>query len=195
MQRRAEIVKINAKKDVNLSSKTIIVRQSKAENYDKPVFIDISMGDELYNTILASIASDIQCPYIVHARQRQTTETRQNKPHPFAVLPDYLTRQYSKVRDKVGVYNHLPKNERPGIHSLRALGIWLYTKAGYPDEYIMALSGHASAKMKAHYYEGHEKPVPVKVAADLSLSNVDFSDIDWETDLSKTLKNLADNEG
>lgn len=117
---------------------------------------------------------------------------REARLHPFAVPADYLTREYSRIRDEAGCYNHLPKLQRPGTHSIRALGIWLYTKAGYSDEYIMALAGHAAEKMKAHYFEGHEKPAPVKVSADLSLSRVDLSSIDWETDLSRPLLKLAD---
>ena len=94
----------------------------------------------------------------------------------------------------MGVYNHLPKIERPGFHSIRALGIWLYGKAGYPDEYIMALAGHATEKMKAHYSEGHEKAKPVKVSAGLSLTEVDLSGVNWETDLSKVLRSIVNAE-
>lgn len=195
LQRRSDLVNINTKTDIDLGEKTIRILQAKTENYDTPVLIDITMGDELYSTVLESLTSDIPCPFLIHCRpKRITKQSRESKPHPFAVLPEYLTRQYSKIRDEVGVYNHLPKTQRPGIHSLRALGIWLYTKAGYPDDYIMALSGHATLKMKAHYVEGHEKPKPVKVAAGLSLKDVKLENIDWETDFSKPLKKIMDDD-
>jgi len=191
LQHRSDLVNINTKTDIDLDARTIRILQSKTENYDKPVLIDIVMGDELYQTVLDSIKSDIPCPYLIHCRlKRITKQIREMKLHPFAALPEYLTRQYSKIRDEVGVYNHLPKTQRPGIHSLRALGIWLYTKAGYPDEYIMALSGHATSKMKAHYIEGHEKQKAIRVAADLSLDDVKLDDIDWETNFSKPLKTI-----
>ncbi len=193
LQRRGDLVAIRLDSDVDLKARTVRILQQKTRNYDAPVFIDIAMGDELHQAVMASAWSGINCPYLIHHRPtRITKQSRDTKPHPFAVLPEYLTRSYSEVRDRVGVYDHLPKIERPGFHSIRALGIWLYHKAGYPDEYIMALAGHASEKMKARYVEGHEKPVPVRVQADLSLSSVDLKDVDWETDLSRPLKALAD---
>lgn len=46
--------------------------------------------------------------------------------------------------------------------------------------------------MKAHYAAGHEKPKPVKVNAGLSLTTVDLSGVNWETDLSKNLRSILD---
>lgn len=193
LQRRSDLVSIHVENQIDLKSKTIQILQQKSANYDEPVFINISMGDELLEAVRDCIWSGINCPYLIRHRPKRITKAmRESRPHVFSVPPDYLTRAYSRVRDKVGAYDHLPTIERPGIHSLRALGIWLYTKAGYPDDYIMALAGHATQRMKAHYTEGHEKPVPVTVNADLSLSSVDLSNIDWETDLSAPLKALAD---
>ncbi len=195
LQRRADLVAINVKEQVNLQDRTIRILQQKSRNYDKPVHIDIAMGDELFAAVMASIKSDVLCPYLVHhCPARITKQMRDSRPHPFAVPEDYLTRAYSEIRDKVGVYNHLPKLQRPGFHSIRALGIWLYTKAGYSDEYIMALAGHASEKMKAHYFDGHERKAPVKVNAGLSLGAVDLSTVDWETGISAGLKKLAETE-
>jgi len=196
LQRRGDLVDIKIKEQVNLTDRTIRILQQKTRNYDKPVFIDIGMGDELLSVVTAAIKSDVPCPYLIHHRPlRSTAETRAAKPHPFAVLPSYLSKAYSKVRDEVGVYNHLPPIQRPGIHSLRALGIWLYSRGGYSDEYIMALAGHASEKMKAHYEDGHVTQMPLKVNADLSLSGIDLSDVNWETGLSKSLQKIADSDG
>lgn len=193
LQRRGDLVAINIEDHIDLKRRTIRILQQKSRNYDRPVHIEIKMGDELHNAVLRSVWSGINCPYLIHHRPvRLTQQTREKKPHPFAVLPEYLTRAYSEVRDSVGVYNHLPKIQRPGFHSIRAMGIWLYTKAGYSDEYIMALAGHATEAMKARYYEGHERPAPVNVNADLALSDVDLSDVNWETDLSPSLMKLAD---
>jgi len=193
LQRRSDLVAINIKEQINMSDRSMRILQQKSRNYDKPVFIDISMGEELYRAVQSAIKSDVPCPYLIHYRPiKIKDDARDAKPHPFAVTPSYLSKAYSKIRDSVGVYNHLPAIERPGFHSLRALGIWLYTKAGYPDDYIMALAGHATEKMKAHYAEGHEKPKPVKVSAGLALNAVDFSEVTWETDLSKPLLSIID---
>lgn len=192
LQRRSDLVAINAETDIDLKSKTIRVLQSKSEGYDKPVYIDITMGKELLECVRRSRFTGVNCPMLIHKQQRVPSRKSLTKPHAFAVMPDYLTRQYSQIRDEVGVYNHLPKIERPGIHSLRALGIFAYSNAGYSDDYIMALSGHANKKMKDRYYDGHEKPKPVTVGADLNMADLDMSNIDWETDLSPALKALVD---
>ncbi len=195
LQRRADLVAIRIKEQIDMEARTIKILQAKSKNYDKPVFIEIAMGNDLFKAVRSAITSDVPCPYLIHHRPlRITAESRKAKPHPFAVLPEYLTRAYSEVRDQVGVYNNLPKLERPGFHSIRALGIWLYTKAGYSDEYIMALAGHATEAMKARYTAGHEKREPLKVAAGLDLSAVDLRSVNWQTDLSKTLRSIVDEE-
>lgn len=196
LQRRSDLVAINIDEQIDLKARSIRILQQKSRNYDKPVYIDIVMGEELFKAVMASVWSGITCPYLIHHRPtRITKQMRDSRPHQFAVTADYLTRAYSEVRDSVGCYDHLPKLQRPGFHSIRALGIWLYTKAGYSDEYIMAIAGHANEKMKAHYTEGHEKPAPLRVNAELSLTGVDLKNIDWETDLSKPLLKLADSAG
>lgn len=193
LQRRADLVAINIKDQINLEERTIRVLQQKSRNYDQPVFIEITMGDDLFDVVTRAIRSDVPCPFLIHYRPiRIKASDRAAKLHPFAVTPGYLSKAYAKVRDSVGVYNHLPPVQRPGIHSLRALGIWLYHKAGYSDDYIMALAGHANERMTAHYAEGHERKAPVKVSAGLSLDKINMSNIDWETDLSKPLLKLAD---
>lgn len=192
LQRRSDLCSIMVD-SVDLKARTIDVLQQKSRNYDNPVHIQINMGDDLFKAVHDCIWSGINCPYLIRHRPERITRTAMEaKPHPFCVTPDYLTRAYSAVRDEVGVYNHLPKAQRPGIHSLRALGIWLYTKAGYSDEYIMALAGHATERMKERYYEGHEQSAPVTVNADLSMDGLDLSAVNWKTDLSPSLLKLAE---
>jgi len=50
----------------------------------------------------------------------------------------------------------------------------------------------ATEALTMHYQEGHEKPRPLRVEAGLSLANVDFSAIAWETELPNELKDLVD---
>lgn len=193
LQRRSDLVNIHLDRDVDLKAKSIRILQRKTEHYDRPVYIDIEMGDTLFDTVMRSRWSGVPCPYLIHCRQR-IVKRKTPKPHHFAVTPDYLTRAYSTVRDTVGVYDHLPVEQRPGVHSLRALGIFMYTKAGFSDDYIMALSGHASESMKQHYFEGHEKPKPVRVGASLDINTVNMDAIDWETSLSPVMLKLADSD-
>jgi integrase len=117
------------------------------------------------------------------------------KPHPCAILPDYLTKQFRKWRDESGVYDHLQPRERPSFHDIRALGIMLYFKAGYPKEYIMALAGHATEDMTNHYIDGHEQQQPLQVAAGLDISTIDMTNINWKDQrIPRELAKLIDEE-
>lgn len=197
LQRRGDLVEIQITKDINQSDRTIRVLQRKTRRYKTPVFIDIAMGDPLWNSVRDAIASPIHCPYLIHCRPlRMDKRDIAAKSHPFAVLPDYLSKQFSKWRDESGVYNHLEKHERPSFHDIRALGIMLYYKAGHPKEYIMALAGHATEEMTDHYIDGHEQRKPLKVAAGLDINKIDMNNINWKDQrLPKELAKLIDEEG
>ena len=86
--------------------------------------------------------------------------------------------------------------ERPSFHSIRALGIMLYFKAGYDLNYIMALAGHADEKTTQLYIEGHEKKQAIKVAAGLDLDQINTLEIDWaDSSIPTEISNLiADSE-
>jgi len=169
LQRRSDLTGLH-NSQVNLKNRTIEVLQDKTRNYDKPVYIEIEMGDELLEAVKSCYQSGIHCPYLIHYKPKKMSRADQDaKIHPFAVTPSHLTKTFSKVRDDCGAYDHIPSGQRPSLHDARGLGAWLYEKAGYSEEYIMALTGHSSRKMLRHYIEGHEAPKPVKVHAGLSL--------------------------
>ena len=63
---------------------------------------------------------------------------------------------------------------------IRALGILMYHKAGYPIDYIMALAGHCKASTTEIYLAGHEERKPLIVNADLSMDQVQVNEIDWQ---------------
>lgn len=173
LQRRSDLTGLHRTKHLNLEANTITIIQEKTRNYAKPVFIEIVMGQELRAVVDACLRSDIPCPYLIHTRPyRMSQKIKDAKPHPFAVTPEHLTKQFAHCRDLSGAYDHLEPEQRPTLHEIRALGIWLYEKAGYPAEYIMALSGHAGEAMFQHYKEGHEAPKPVRVSAGLSLAEI-----------------------
>lgn len=180
LQRRSDLIKLHLD-HIDQDQRTINILQQKTRNYSNPVYIQISAGDSLWSSVQSAIKSDIPCPYLIHCRpKRITAEIRAAKDHPFAVLPDYLSKQYKDYRDKSGAYDHLDVRERPSFHDIRALGILMYFKAGYPMDYIMALAGHALSATTEHYIAEHENPKPVAVQAGLSLAQVDMQEIDWK---------------
>ena len=72
------------------------------------------------------------------------------------VTPTYLSHAFADVRDTAKVYADLEPAQRPSWHDLRAYGVWSYERAGFSREYVQQLAGHSTAKMTAHYAEGHE---------------------------------------
>ncbi|MGO2354019.1 MAG: tyrosine-type recombinase/integrase [Marinomonas foliarum] len=196
LQRRSDLVDIQIARDIDIKTRSIKILQRKTRNYKTPVHINIAMGEPLWNAVSDAITGTTHCPYLIHCRPlRMDRRDRDAKPHPFAVLPDYLTKKFREWRDKSGAYNHLPQNERPSFHDIRALGIMLYFKAGYPKEYIMALAGHATEDMTNHYIDGHEQKEALQVAAGLDISKIDMKNINWKDQrIPRELAKLIDEE-
>lgn len=168
LQRRGDLCSLH-RDQVDMERGTIRILQEKTRQYKEPVYLEIQMGKELRSAVQACLGTGIPCPYLIHYRpERMKASNRAAKLHPFAVTESHLTKTFAKVRDESGAYDHLDKDQRPSFHDIRALGIWLYEKAGFPPEYINALSGHASNAMREHYAEGHEAKAPKLVSADLS---------------------------
>lgn len=172
LQRRGDLVSLH-RDSIDMQERTITILQQKSRTYAQPVYIKIRMGDELYEAVKDCLSSGIPCPYLIHYRPlRMTTKIRHSKKHPFAVTLDHLTKSFSDVRNECGAYNHLPPKKRPSLHDLRALGSFLYEKAGYSIEYIQALDGHANPETTQRYIDGHEAKQPVIVHADLSFNHL-----------------------
>ena len=169
LQRRSDLVGLRTEQ-VNMEKKTITILQDKSRNYASPVFIEIEMGDDLYQEVKACYRSGILCPYLIHSRPARTSQKqRASKPHPFAITPENLTKKFAKYRDESGAYDHIPARLRPSWHDIRGLGTYLYEQADFPPEYIIALAGWTGEKMLKKYLEGHVEIKPVRVSAGLSL--------------------------
>jgi len=172
LQRREDVVLLHKTRNkVDLDANTITVLQGKTRNYANPVWIEIEMGEGLRAAVEDCLRSPIPCPYLVHRRpERIRKREAQTLPHPFAVSPDYLSKAFSEVRDECEAYADLEPEQRPTFHELRALGSWLYEQAGYPREYIMALSGHAKPETLEHYIKDHAGKAPKRVSAGLGVA-------------------------
>ncbi|HBG51596.1 MAG TPA: hypothetical protein DDW89_07275 [Gammaproteobacteria bacterium] len=174
LQRREDVVLLHkVHNKVDLERGTITILQRKTRNYRNPVWLEIVMGEELRAAVEDCMRSEVLCPYLIHCKPEKRTRQAQEakkaaKLHPFAVLPDYLTRTFSELRDASGAYAELDPRERPTIHELRGFGMHLYEEAGYPKEYIMALSGHATDEMYDRYIRDHAQKGPKRVEAGIN---------------------------
>lgn len=132
------------------------------------MYLEIVMTGELRQAVERCTKTDIPCTYLVHTRpRRMTAKARNTKPHAFAVTREHLTKTFTKVRDESGAYQDLAPEARPTFHEIRALGVHLYQQAGFPKEYIMGLSGHATESMLDRYARDHEQQKPRRVEAGL----------------------------
>lgn len=169
LQRRSDLTNLH-RDQIDLEKNTILILQSKTRNYNEPIYIEIEMGEELRAAVDRCLNSGLDCPYLLNTKPLRVTKAiAAAKPHIYTITSDHLTKTFQAYRDKSGVYDHLDIKLRPSFHSLRALGIWLYEKAGYDDAYISALSGHATDRQLQAYKAGHEAPKPRKVSADLAI--------------------------
>lgn len=120
--------------------------------------------------------SGIASPFIVHRRPDRKISA-ENRTHWTQVLPDYLSKKFSALVDRLPEFQDIPADERPTFHEIRSLGSHLYKKSGYDNEsYVQPLMAHADVKTTEGYQSGHEVNW-ISVSADLDLSEwIDFED-------------------
>lgn len=92
-------------------------------------------------------------PYIVHRRGRYPKRIGEGCDHPTQVASKYISREFSKLRDKLGLFSELSKIERPSFHEIRALSARAYKDGGYDPQARMA---HSDAKSTKVYTENHK---------------------------------------
>lgn len=174
LQRREDLVEI--RKD-QIQGDYIFLKQNKTEGeqFDKTVYLKIRMGDELKQVIKECLSSPIPSPYLIHYKPKRIyRENIKHKDHWTCVTPDYLTKQFAKVRNQVKAYPKMTAAEQPTFHELRAFGSWVYEhRAGFDHDYVQMLMGHTSGKMTSEYQEGHEIKYQL-VEAGLALSGLDI---------------------
>lgn len=102
----------------------------------------------------AAVRRALSVPVFGSTLIRRLPERRKTRTN--GVAAAYLTHAFAEIRDAVGAYGDLEPAHRPSWHDLRAYGVWSYERAGFPREYVQALAGHSTARMTAHYADGHE---------------------------------------
>lgn len=91
--------------------------------------------------------------YVVHRMpNRKSSTLGAEVDHITQLAPDYISRTFSDVRDKVGCCDHLPLKQRPTFHEIRALAAHQITLAGGDPQARMA---HTDAKSTRIYTQHH----------------------------------------
>lgn len=92
---------------------------------------------------------------------RRSNGIAEGNDHLTQLTPQYISKEFSKVRDAIGAYDELQKDERPTFHEVRALSAYLFAEQNVDPQQRMA---HKNAKTTEIYKEGHVEWVEVQHA-------------------------------
>ena len=116
--------------------------------------VKIPVTQSIYDIVQLSYSDRVSCPYIVHKKPiQQQRGIAQDCDHIYQVQSHYLSKQFSKIRDKVGVKSDLPSNQRPTYHEIRSLAARLIEQKGLSATSRMA---HNDAKTTEIYTKPDE---------------------------------------
>ncbi|TMN38824.1 tyrosine-type recombinase/integrase [Pseudoalteromonas sp. S2755] len=139
---------------------TLYIHRQKVKNKEA-AHVAIPIGQAIKDIIDMSKKDLFFSPYVVHKRATNYNIVSQECTHATQFNPSYLSKQFSDIRDKIGLYKHLPKSKRPTFHEIRALSAFLYSQAGIDPQARMA---HTDAKSTKVYTENHRDWVEVPLA-------------------------------
>ena len=86
---------------------------------------------------------------------------REGCDHPFQFSSKQISREFSNLRDMLGICAELSKEQHPTFHEIRALSIHLFDKAGVDPQ---SRAAHSDAKSTKIYKENNVEWVRVPAA-------------------------------
>ncbi|MBI6162442.1 phage integrase Arm DNA-binding domain-containing protein [Serratia liquefaciens] len=129
---------------------TLYIHRQKVQKKEAS-HVAIPIGDEL-KRIIDDSRDNVASPYVVHRIPERNVKRSKEVAHPTQVAPDYLSRSFSKLRDQLGLSDHLEMEERPTFHEIRALAAHLFNNQGIDPQGRMA---HSDAKSTKIYTQNH----------------------------------------
>ncbi|HDC4529922.1 phage integrase Arm DNA-binding domain-containing protein [Enterobacter asburiae] len=129
---------------------TLYIHRQKVQKKEAS-HVAIPIGGEL-KRIIDDSRDSVASPYVVHRIPERNNKRSKEVSHPTQVAPDYLSRSFSALRDKLGLCDHLPMDERPTFHEIRALAAHLFDSQGIDPQERMA---HSDAKSTKIYTSNH----------------------------------------
>lgn len=129
----------------------LYIHRQKVQNKESS-HIAIPIGDELKRIIDGS-RDHIASPYVVHRLpDKASNPISKEVSHPTQVVPSYLSRAFSSLRDRLGIAEKYSIEERPTFHEIRALAAYLFERQGLDPQARMA---HSDAKSTKIYTKNH----------------------------------------
>ena len=129
--------------------------REKTKERSKSAYVAIELTPAIEDLVKRSRLIEPVSPYIIHRKPLRMPSRKANK-HWSQVTPDYLSREFEKLRDQIPSIKAMPVEARPTFHEIRSLGSRLLELKGTAVEDIQALMGHADESMTQVYLDGHD---------------------------------------
>ena len=142
----------------------VYIRISKTHKSGRSSYIRISvqtptvysrLGATTLGELIKACLKGTVCPYLVYQRPKRSRPSKEKK-HVWQLSPSQISRGFANAREASGLYDHLPKEERPTFHELISLGQVLRSQQGWTENQIKTLRGHSKMSTALTYFEGHE---------------------------------------
>ncbi|KAF7770105.1 hypothetical protein PCIT_a3064 [Pseudoalteromonas citrea] len=136
----------------DLTSKNVVIygnmyiHRHKSQ-HKKSSFVCIPITEALKSAIDLSKTDGLICPYIVRRKPTRNNKISKHCDHRFQITSNNISRGFSKVRDELELYSHLPKEKRPTFHEIRRLSARILLNAGSSPSQRMAHSDEATTKI------------------------------------------------
>ncbi len=116
--------------------------------------VAIPVTDAIKEIVEFSKTDRLHCPYIVHRKPIQSKRgIAKDCDHPYQVHHHNISKEFSKIRDQLGLYSNLDISLRPTYHEIRGLSARLIEQMGESATIRMA---HANKKTTKIYTGKHE---------------------------------------
>ncbi|MEZ9554100.1 integrase [Vibrio splendidus] len=126
----------------------LYVHREKVKKSDAST-VAIPVTQTIKDIVDLSKTSRLICPYIVHRKpEQQQRGISKETDHLYQVHHHNISKEFSKVRDSLGLYSHLKKSLRPTYHEIRGLAARMIEQQGQSATERMA---HANAKTTKIY--------------------------------------------
>jgi len=168
LQGRTEVINMKFA-DFDEATNTLKVIRQKVKKHEHAYLMIESPW--LGGIISRARRSGVASPYIVHRNPLRKNQAK-NRQHWTQLTANNFSAEFRKYRDQTGLFDDMPREQRPTFHEIRSLGSWLYKKQGFDTEsYVQPLMAHATEKMTEHYQKGHEQEW-VRVKAELDVRQI-----------------------
>ncbi|WP_196766375.1 tyrosine-type recombinase/integrase [Pseudoalteromonas luteoviolacea] len=115
--------------------------------HKKSSFVAIPITTELKQIIELSKTDNLVCPYIVRRKPTRNNKISKYCDHRFQMTSNNISRGFSKIRDDLKLYDHLPKEHRPTFHEIRRVAAQAMEHAGENLTQRMAHSDKETTKI------------------------------------------------